>query len=131
MADNLGICEWLNGLFIFQDLTIACKAFNLATGMDWPLDRLLQVSERVRNLERMFDVRQGLRRKDDTLPGKLFAQPLESGPYKGEVIDPLKFEAMKDEYYAIRGWDKETGIPTKEKLAELGLESIAVDPAEP
>jgi aldehyde:ferredoxin oxidoreductase len=129
VADNLGICKWLYGLFIFQDLDIARQAFNLATGEDWTMDRLLRVSERVRNLERMFDVRQGLRRKDDSLPKKFFTQPLESGPYKGEVIDPQKFEAMKDEYYAIRGWDRDSGIPTKEKLAELGLADVAPDAA--
>jgi aldehyde:ferredoxin oxidoreductase len=100
---------------------MACRIFSLATGKEWDIDHILKTSERVRNLERMFDVRQGLRRKDDTLPRKFFEQPLEKGPYKGEVIDEKKFEQMKDEYYEIRGWDKQTGIPTQAKLVELGL----------
>ncbi len=123
VADNLGICKWLYGLFVYQDVEMAAQVFNLVTGKEWDAERLLEVSERVRNLERMFDVRQGLRRKDDSLPGKFFTQPLTSGPYKGEVMDETRFEQMKDEYYDIRGWDKKTGIPTPEKLSELGLQA--------
>jgi len=125
VADNLGVCKWLFGLFIYQDTEMVTRVFNLVTGKDWDLNRLLKVSERVRNLERMFDVRQGLRRQDDSLPKKFFDQPLTHGPYKGEVMDKDKFEQMKDEYYDIRGWDKETGIPTREKLEELGLGEVA------
>jgi len=68
----------------------------------------------------MFDVRQGLTRADDTLPKKFFETPLSKGKYEGAVLDKAKFEQMKDEYYELRGWDK-NGIPTKEKLTELGL----------
>jgi len=125
VADNLGVCKWLFGLFIYQDTEMVTRVFNLVTGKDWDLNQLLKVSERVRNLERMFDVRQGLRRQDDSLPKKFFDQPLTHGPYKGEVMDKDKFERMKDEYYDIRGWDKETGIPTREKLEELGLGEVA------
>ncbi len=121
VADNMGICKWLYGLFIYNDVNMACRVFNLATGKDWTVERILKISERVRNLERMFDVRQGLRRQDDSLPRKFFKEPLQKGPYKGEVMDEEKFEAMKDEYYEIRGWDKMTGIPTQAKLEELGL----------
>ncbi|MGD9366373.1 MAG: aldehyde ferredoxin oxidoreductase C-terminal domain-containing protein, partial [Desulfobacteraceae bacterium] len=125
VADNMGICKWLYGLFIYNDVEMACRIFTLATGKDWGIDEILKVSERVRNLERLFDVRQGLRRKDDSLPKKFFKEPLQKGPYKGEVIDENQFEKMKDEYYDIRGWDKETGIPTKAKLEELGLGDAA------
>jgi aldehyde:ferredoxin oxidoreductase len=125
VADNLGVCKWLYGLFIFQDVDMAMNVFNLATGKDWELEKILEVSERVRNLERMFDVRQGLRRKDDSLPKKFFKEPLKSGPYKGEVMDEQKFEEMKDEYYEIRGWDKTSGVPSREKLEQLGLNDVA------
>jgi aldehyde:ferredoxin oxidoreductase len=125
VAVNIGVCKWLFGLFIYQDADMAAKVFQLVTGKDWGLGHLMKASERVRNLERMFDVRQGLRRKDDSLPKKFFEQPLTAGPYKGEVLDREKFEQMKDEYYQIRGWDKETGIPTREKLSELNLTGVA------
>lgn len=124
VADNMGVCKWLYGLFIYNDVEMAAKVFNIVTGKDWDMDKLMKVSERVRNLERMFDVRQGISRQDDTLPKKFFDEPLKQGPYKGEVMDKAKFEQMKDEYYEIRGWDKKTGIPTKEKLDELGLSDV-------
>ncbi len=125
VADNLGVCKWLYGLFIYYDVNMATEVFNLATGKDWDVPRLLKISERVRNLERMFDVRQGLTRKDDSLPKKFFEEPLKKGKFKGEVLDREKFEAMKDEYYTLRGWDVKTGIPTREKLEELDLKDVA------
>jgi aldehyde:ferredoxin oxidoreductase len=54
-------------------------------------------------------------------PSKFFDQPLTKGKYEGAVLDREKFEQMKDEYYDLRGWDKQTGIPTGEKLRDLGL----------
>ncbi len=129
VPDNLGICKWLYGLFAYDNVDMAHRFFNLVTGKDWDMEKLLKASERVRNLERMFDVRQGLTRKDDDLPKKFFEVPLSKGKYKGEVLDKAKFEVMKDEYYAIRGWSKETGIPTPEKLVELGLGPAKAPPA--
>jgi aldehyde:ferredoxin oxidoreductase len=125
VADNLGVCKWLYGLFIYNDVNLITDVFNTVTGKGWDIPQISKVSERIRNLERMFDVRQGVSRKDDSLPKKFFEEPLQKGQYAGEVLDRDKFEAMKDEYYEIRGWDKETGIPTREKLTELGLEDAA------
>jgi aldehyde:ferredoxin oxidoreductase len=68
VADSLGICTWPYTLFIFHDVERAAKFFHLVTGKDWSVDHLLGIGERIRNLERMFDVRQGLKREDDTLP---------------------------------------------------------------
>ncbi len=121
IADSLGVCTYPYTLFIFHDATRAWQFFQLVTGKDWDMDRAVTISERIRNLERMFDVRQGLTRADDTLPKKFFEEPLPKGMYERAVLDKNKFEEMKDEYYELRGWDKQTGIPTKEKLEELGL----------
>jgi len=125
VADNLGICKWLYGLFAYQDVNMAHRFFNLVTGKDWDLQQLLTVSERVRNLERMFDVRQGLTRKHDDLPKKFFEVPLAKGKFAGQVLKREEFEKMKEEYYELRGWDKATGIPTRAKLEELGLKEVA------
>lgn len=127
VPDNMGVCKWLYGLFIFQDVEMVTTFFNLVTGKDLEVDQVLKVSERVRNLERMFDVRQGLRRSDDALPKKFFEEPLRKGRYEGAVLDREKFEQMKDEYYELRGWDKSTGIPTREKLEALGLHDVVQD----
>ncbi len=121
VADSLGICTWPYTLFIFHDVTKAWEFFKVVTGKDWEIERLLKISERIRNLERMFDVRQGITRTDDCLPKKFFEKPLERGKYEGAVLKRSKFEQMKDEYYELRGWDIKTGIPTKEKLSELNL----------
>jgi aldehyde:ferredoxin oxidoreductase len=72
-----------------------------------------------------------LSRKDDTLPVKIFSEPLKKGPFKGEIMDREKFERMKDEYYELRGWDKETGIPKEETLIAFGLEDLVNEPGHP
>jgi aldehyde:ferredoxin oxidoreductase len=125
VVDSLGICTWPWSLFIYQTIEKATQFFNLVTGKDWSEAEMYQVAERIRNLERLFDVRQGMTREQDILPKKFFEKPLTKGKYEGAVLDREKFEQMKDEYYDQRGWDQATGIPTREKLTELGLEAEA------
>ena len=84
---------------------------------------LLLAGERVVNLERLINLRWGLRREDDTLPERLLREPIKRGPCEGCVVSPEELEAMKNEYYAARGWSPE-GKPTKAKLIELGLTEI-------
>jgi aldehyde:ferredoxin oxidoreductase len=130
-VDSLGICTWPYTLFIFHNIEKATRFFNLVTGKDWSMEELLKIGERIRNLERMFDVRQGLSRDMDSLPKKFFEKPLTKGKYKGAVLDREKFEQMKNEYYDQRGWNPQTGIPTPEKLTALGLQDAIADiPAE-
>lgn len=80
--------------------------------------------ERVYNLARAFNVREGISRADDTLPKRLLEEPLPEGPAKGQVNE---LEPLLDAYYELRRWDKETGKPTPEKLKELGLEELIPD----
>lgn len=87
------------------------------TGWDVEPKELMKVGERASNLCRVFNVREGITRKDDALPERLM-EPLPEGPFKGETI-PL--DQMLNNYYEYRGWD-EMGIPTKTTLRELGLE---------
>ena len=58
---------------------------------------------------------------------RFFNNPIKKGPWKGEVLEPEKFEAMKSEYYLLRGWDPKTAAPTEETLMEMGLEDVAAD----
>jgi aldehyde:ferredoxin oxidoreductase len=120
-VDSMGVCTWPYANFVFHTIDKATRMFQLATGKDWDVPAVLKISERLRNLERMFDVRQGMNREQDTLPRKFFETPLARGKYQGAVMDKAKFEKMKDEYYTLRGWDLKTGVPTPEKLAELRL----------
>ena len=93
---------------------------NAAVGTDWSMDDLLRCGERSWNLKRLINLRLGLTPADEKLP-KLLRQPLPDGGQEGNLPD---IPAMLDEYYAASGWDRATGRPTQEKLAELGLEEL-------
>jgi aldehyde:ferredoxin oxidoreductase len=120
----------------FQDLTAALDASGIClfttfaigapelltmlrtgTGFDYDMDELMQAGERIWNLERMFNLRAGFTKKDDTLPRRLLREPMPAGPAKGKTV-PL--DKMLPEYYRLRGWDAQ-GRPTRKKLASLGL----------
>jgi aldehyde:ferredoxin oxidoreductase len=101
-----------------EDVVGAVRA---ATGWEISVDDLLEIGERASNLARMFNVREGLSRTDDRLPGRLFT-PLEGGPLTGRSIDREAFEAAVTRLYELKGWDPTTGIPTPERLRALGLE---------
>lgn len=118
MATNLlGVC-------LFASITLAVKGstwtalYNAASGRNLELKDLLQAAERVTNLERLFNAREGFNRSHDTLPERLKTEPAPDGPGKGQVVNE---DVMLDEYYAQAGWDPKTGAPTPEKLKELGL----------
>jgi aldehyde:ferredoxin oxidoreductase len=71
-------------------------------------------------MARVFNLREGIGRKDDTLPDRLF-EPLESGPLQGKRIDRKEFQEALTMYYEAMGWDPKDGVPTAGKLAELNL----------
>ena len=81
-------------------------------------------SERAWNLCRAFNVREGLSRKDDSLPGR-FAESLRDEPCKGEFISEDVLQRLLDYYYEFRGWDVQTDIPPRKKFEELELGYVA------
>jgi len=91
------------------------------TGLAYTSDDIMQAGERINNLARAFNVREGFTRADDTLPERLLTEPLKGGASKGHFISKDELNRMLDEYYTERGWNVETGVPTGEKLEELGL----------
>lgn len=95
------------------------KLLSAVTGWDLNAQSLLRIGERIYNLERLIMSKYGFDAKDDTLPKRLFTEPLQDGAAKGQVVDPSAFEKMKEEYYRLRGWLN--GVPTKEKLKELEI----------
>ncbi len=95
------------------------------TGIAMTSDDVVRVGERVNNLAKAFNTREGLSRKDDVLPERLMTEPLKAGASKGQVISREDLDKMLDEYYTARGWNKETGAPTAQKLQELGLGYVA------
>ena len=83
------------------------------------------MGERISNIERMFNCREGIRRKDDTLPKRLTSESVPSGPSAGKTVENL--DQMLDHFYTHLGWDLETGIPTAQKLKEMKLEWMVGD----
>jgi len=117
--------------FIFDMAVIGIAAQNTAdlmdavTGISYTPDDVLLVGERINNLARAFNVREGFTRADDTLPERLLTEPIPGGASKGHYITKEELKQMLDEYYAARGWDVETGSPTRENLTALNLEYVA------
>jgi aldehyde:ferredoxin oxidoreductase len=115
------LCSFAGVLFMTPELF--GKLLRSATGIKTLGDpkALLQVGERISNLERMFNVREGFGRKDDAFPERFTKEKMPSGPARGQVFEA---EALVSDYYRVRGWDRDTGVPTEATLSELGLRSI-------
>ena len=120
VVDSLGLCK-LEGIAIkpllprhFQRMLAA------ATGWDVSVADLERIGERIWNLERLFNVREGMGRSDDLPPRRLLEEPIATGPARGERLDRKSYEQMLTEYYRLRGWDPETGVPTGEKCQRVG-----------
>ena len=79
----------------------------------------MKIGERVNNLVRLFNIREGLTRDLDTLPERFFKEPLQEGPCRDRVVE---LDQLLSEYYLVRGWD-ERGVPEKNKLKILGIGS--------
>jgi len=119
LPDILGICKF----YVYNGLGLPELAELTSSLTGWDIDgkELLNIGERVFNLQRMFNVREGISRKDDYLPARVHRVP-EFGKYSSVVECEIKdYKRMLDEYYEARGWNRETGIPTKGKLQQLGL----------
>ena len=119
VADAVGVCKNTYNNMEVLDWDETAALLQAATGWDLTGDEVRRTGERIVNLERLFNAREGIGRKDDTLPARFVDEPLPLGnPSAGAV---LELRPMLDEYYRARGWDLETGLPTPEKLKELEL----------
>ncbi len=94
----------------------ASKAINLASGIKMTLGKLLQAGDRGYTMERMFNIREGVGKSEDTLPERMTSEPLD-----GDKRAVVKIDDMLPKYYKVRGWDAE-GVPTQKKLRKLGIE---------
>ena len=125
--ESIGACKFHNyATAAFNPETYA-KITSYATGINITPSELMEIGERVFNLERCFNVREGIRRKDDSIPKRLCLVPT-FGPSSQDskrATSKEELDAMLDEYYQARGWEKETGIPSEQKLRELGLGNVA------
>jgi aldehyde:ferredoxin oxidoreductase len=124
MFDCIGACKFMGILLPAEEYVDLISA---ATGWNFGVDDFRRCGERIYNLMRAFCVREGITREADSLPKRLMEDPLPDGPAKGMVIPKDTIEMLKDAYYDIRGWDKETGKPSVEKLKELELDDLIGD----
>lgn len=116
VIDSLGIC--LFAIFALGPNQITDLLHSLTGQSNFSsAERLIKIGERINNLTRLFNLREGITASDDNLPPRLLKDTLQEGPSKGQTV-PL--EEMLMEYYLIRGWDK-NGIPTTVKLQQLEL----------
>ncbi len=123
VCDSLGFCRFLT---IFSSPHAPqhkqfSKWIALSSGLVLTPNELKTIGERIYTLERMMLARDGISRKEDTLPKRYFDEPIPQGPAQGEVISRDRFNEMLDEYYRLHGWD-EDGIPKKETIRRLGLD---------
>jgi aldehyde:ferredoxin oxidoreductase len=123
LADSLNLCQfvWGSSWHLFGPEEIV-ELVRSVTGWNVTIDELLTVGERRLNMMRVFNAREGIDRKRDTLPQKFFEGLHESGsPTDGWKIDPSEFEAALEAYYHQAGWDSVSGLPAQKTLDRLGL----------
>jgi aldehyde:ferredoxin oxidoreductase len=113
-VDSTGVCLFTRNAWGLEDYASQLDA---ALGGGWRAERLLEVGERIWNLERRFNLEAGLTAADDTLPKRVMQEAAKSGAGKGRVAE---LGAMLPEYYRLRGWDAK-GRPTGATLKRLGL----------
>jgi aldehyde:ferredoxin oxidoreductase len=116
--DSLVLCKFTN--YGVTEEYFA-RVLSAVTGIKYSTGDMIKVGERVWNLERLYNLREGFTSKDDTLPPRLLSEAPTDGPSKGWVV---QLDSMLKEYYRGRGWD-EHGVPTRKKLAELELEALS------
>ncbi len=126
LLNALGLCFTPGGRLIVGP-NILSQLYSAFTGWDTSPEDVMQSGERIFNLFKAHAVRQGQSKKDDDWPDRFYQEPLADGPQKGAILSRSEIIETLDEYYELRGWDKRSGIPTREKLNELGLGDVADD----
>ena len=122
VIDALEPCKNIMQNMEILKFDLASKVIEATTGMTMTPAEVRLVGARIVNIERAFNVREGMRRRDDSLPRRFREEPLKEGASSGTVFDQ---EPMLDEYYTERGWDLETGVPRRLTLEGLGLSKVA------
>ena len=118
LTDSMEMCRFVTrGKLGFPENLV--DMLNAVTGLDFTVQNLYDIGERIINVERLFNLREGTTVEDDTLPDRYLMEVLPNGTAKGKTV-PLR--EMLEEYYSARDWDTKTGYPSPEKLASLKLD---------
>lgn len=127
--DAMGICKfwwWWSSRWenVNDRIRVSAEAYHALTGLDADPEWWSETGDRIYNVERAFNCREGVRKADDLRIPKKFRTPMESGPLKGRALTPEIADTLMSDYYVARGWD-EDGVPTRAKLEAVGLADIA------
>lgn len=123
LIDSFVVCKFSRGTY-YKELPDMAKLYTLVTGIEITPEELKRCGERIQNAARLFNIREGLGRKDDTLPWKVMHEPIpDEGPAKGAFVTQAELDLLLDDYYESRGWTNQ-GVPTVEKLRELGMDDL-------
>lgn len=123
LLDSLGLCKIAYKVGWIHPKDFA-PVLSCATGIPYDFQKMMECGERICNVEKAFNARLGLTRKDDKVPRRFLEEPVTTGPRKGKHLGAI-LPQMLDEYYESRGWNKATGLPTRVTLERLGLKNIA------
>jgi aldehyde:ferredoxin oxidoreductase len=126
--DLLSTCKWMGGwarALLSQERQAAL--FTAGSGIETSAKDLFSYARKVRTMERAYEVGEGMTSEKDVLPERFLDHPIGQGPWKGATLDSEAFHEMKRQYYLLRGWDPQTGIPTQETLKSMGLDEVASD----
>jgi len=119
LVDSVGVCLFARGGYAAG---LVEQVLESISGRGWVDADYAAAGERVFNLEKCFNYREGFRRADDSIPDRFFEEPLTMGPRKGAVVARDAWDRMMAEYYAKRDWDPATTRPADARLQALGLE---------
>ena len=123
LIDSFIVCKNAKATF-YKELAELSKLYTLVTGNELAVEDLSASAERINTLARLINIREGLSRKDDTLPWKVLNVPIpDDGPAKGAIVTQEELDLMLDDYYDARGWNLE-GVPKVETLNRLGMEEF-------
>jgi aldehyde:ferredoxin oxidoreductase len=125
LTEVLGLCSFATTTtYILTPETLA-EMYYAVTGVKIKSKNMMLVGRRVVTLERCFNIREGLTRKDDILPWRLMNEPVSKGPAKGLINSEEELNILLHEYYTLHEWNPETGKPTYETLLKLDMKDVA------
>ncbi|NPV70812.1 MAG: aldehyde ferredoxin oxidoreductase family protein [Firmicutes bacterium] len=122
VSDSLSMCKFVT-MSMALPAEVICGLLRAVTGVEYSPEELFPIGERIVNLERLYNLRLGLGRDDDTVPSRFVEEALPEGPSAGHRF---QLEPMLDEYYSARGWGS-NGRPLPARLAELGLSNLVTE----
>jgi aldehyde:ferredoxin oxidoreductase len=124
ILNALGICFFAFGFKLALGPTHVSRLLSACVGRDITPQEIMETGEKIFTLLKAYTIRCGLTRQDDRLPDRFYSEPVSDGPAKGMLISKENLDRVLDEYYELRGWDKNSGLPTEQRLAGMGLSDI-------